>query len=215
MAVAFDAAGFKSNRSRLADIADGIAARTDWKTRDAMVQAVVAEVINEAGLLWALFEPYANKAIQVLLEDATRRRIALAAQNRLRSAPQPQPSSTDSPSGATTQADAAHPSPQPRGRKAPGFSSEEQHRAKAENNTKLVAGIINNKLDTFKINSRPIGDCTPEEGMAWYSSHQRDGRFVWLLCNSGVPAGHRFRDYLRPEEVEAMYVKAQEAGSNA
>ena len=203
LAAAFDAAGFRSSRARLDAIADQVVSASGWKTRDAMIQAVVAQVINDAGLLWALFEPHANSRIGVLLEDANQRRIA-------RNATKPRTSS-----GASADADTKHLPPQTAGgRKAPGPSPAERRKAQADNATKLVAGIIKSKLDTFKINGRPIGDCTPEEGMAWYSSHQRDGRFVWLLCNSGVPAGHRFRDYLKPQEADAMYARAVEHAGN-
>ena len=33
-------------------------------------------------------------------------------------------------------------------------------------------------------------------------------RFAWLLANAGVPVGHRVRDYLKPEEANALYDKA-------
>lgn len=62
-------------------------------------------------------------------------------------------------------------------------------------------------LDTFKINSRPIGDCTPEEANGWASSRERDARFVRLLT-ANLPPGQPIRKYRRAEDTQEIYERA-------
>lgn len=210
LAAALADAGYVPPKDRLAAIADQIFAEP-FRTRDAMHQAVIRKIVGDADLLWALLERYANAAIEVLLTEAMMR--ARAKREAAKS------SATSSSSGATSGMNITEPPSQMAGGSrgkaaaAAGFTSDEKLASQVAVN-EVVARVIT-KLDTFKINGRPIGDCTPEEILAWCASQKRNVRFAWLIANSGVPHGHRVREYLtNPEEIEAFYVRAQGEMSN-
>ena len=59
-------------KDRLAAIADQIYSEP-FRRRDDMHEAVIRKIVGDADLLWALFERYANAAIEVLLNDAMMR----------------------------------------------------------------------------------------------------------------------------------------------
>lgn len=64
------------------------------------------------------------------------------------------------------------------------------------------------KLDTFLVNARPIGDCTPEEAEGWAGSRERDARFVRLLI-SGLPPDRPIRESIKADEADSIYEKAE------
>jgi hypothetical protein len=64
-------------------------------------------------------------------------------------------------------------------------------------------------LNSFRINRRPIGECTVEEAREWAASHQRDAHFVFLLIH-GLPAQARIRDFRTAEEAAKFYKLALE-----
>lgn len=66
-----------------------------------------------------------------------------------------------------------------------------------------------NYLDTFLIHGEPIGDLTPEAVLARADLHERDARFMRLMA-SGVPHGHRIREFVTPEEAAERWRMAQE-----
>lgn len=63
-------------------------------------------------------------------------------------------------------------------------------------------------LDTFKINGRSIGDCTPEEAIRWAGARERDAAFVRMLT-ANLPAGRPIRDFRRPEDTQELYDRAR------
>lgn len=71
-----------------------------------------------------------------------------------------------------------------------------------------------NYLDSFLVNGEPIGDLTPETVLARADLHERDARFMRLLA-SGVPHGHRIREFVTPDEAEERWKMAQEAPPHA
>jgi len=68
------------------------------------------------------------------------------------------------------------------------------------------------KLDTFLVNGRPIGDCTPEEAEGWAGARERDARFVRLLI-SGLPPDRPIRESLKGNEADAIYGKSEQFGT--
>jgi hypothetical protein len=63
-------------------------------------------------------------------------------------------------------------------------------------------------LDTFKINGRSIGDCTPEEAIRWAGARERDAAFVRMLT-ANLPAGRPIREFRRPEDTQELYDRAR------
>jgi hypothetical protein len=66
-----------------------------------------------------------------------------------------------------------------------------------------------NYLDTFLVNGEPIGDLTPETVLARADLHERDARFMRLMA-SGVPHGHRIREFVTPQEAQERWHMAQQ-----
>ena len=70
------------------------------------------------------------------------------------------------------------------------------------------------KLDTFLINNRPIGDCTPAEALEWAKSRKRDLRFIEFVT-SGLPFDKPIRMFVKPNYADDMYARAQTEIANA
>jgi len=157
----------------------------DW---DGAKDALYRAVRNDAGLLWALFEPYRLQAVHKKLTEAA---AALRQQERetidlrLKEAAR---------SGHSR------------------FDNHGEHARSAgsrEAATNARAAVVQlTLLDTFKINGRPIGDCTPREANDWAASRERDARFVRLLT-ANLPESEPIRKYIRPEEVQHVYTMAE------
>lgn len=80
--------------------------------------------------------------------------------------------------------------------------------------TIIKTAIRLSKLDTFRINGRPIGDCTPEEAEGWAVSRERDARFVRALI-SGLPPGQPIRNTLKGDEADTIYEKSERFADQA
>jgi hypothetical protein len=183
--------GYISARDRLNGIADAALAASPRGLGEAR-QFVSDRVVNHADLLWELFsERWARIAIDLLLHDATKRKQA-ASQS----------------SGALGHADTRAAQPRQPGGPHPVGPSADQVREAREHAVRVLS-----KLDTFQINHRPIGDCTPQEALAWAESRQRDVRFVRLMVTN-LPPDQPIRRFIRPEEADELYVRAQMELSN-
>jgi hypothetical protein len=66
-----------------------------------------------------------------------------------------------------------------------------------------------NYLDSFLVHGEPIGDLTPEAVLARADLHERDARFMRLMA-SGVPQGHRIREFVTPDEAAERWRLAHE-----
>ena len=203
IAEAFEKVGFRSTQERLDDIADA-ALDLHPRTLDAARAYVLREVNGDAALLWTLFLRWHGPAADMLLQAcAARRRSKAEASRRADTNPGMPPGS-----GATEGQTTRSAPPQPTGDRnvaGPSYAAREEAR-------RAVAGVIS-KLDTFKINGRPIGDCTPEEAMGWRAARVRDARFVYLLAVN-LPPGRPIREFIRPEEAESFYARAMAENAN-
>jgi hypothetical protein len=180
--------GYISARDRLNGIADAALAANPRGLGEAR-QFVSDRVINHADLLWELFsERWARIAIDLLLHDATKRKQAAA---------------QSSGSGALGHADTRAAQPRQPGGPHPVGPSADQVREAREHAVRVLS-----KLDTFKVNGRPIGDCTANEALAWAESRQRDVRFVRLMVTN-LPPDQPIRRFVLPNEADDLYVRAQ------
>lgn len=66
-------------------------------------------------------------------------------------------------------------------------------------------------LDTFKINGKSLGDCTPAEANKWADKRATQARFVHLLTQN-LPPDEPIRKWRRPEDVDAAMEQAQQDG---
>lgn len=175
-------------QQRLDEIADAAFAAHP-RTLDACREFVLRNVVGQADLLWALFDRYQRQATDMLLAGA-------AARKREKS------------SGATTHTNTRDISPPTAGGpQSAGPTDEEKEAARG-----VVARVIS-KLDTFKINGRPIGDCTPTEASGWSDTKKREMRFIYLVT-SGLPPNLPIRQFIRPDEAEAFWEQAQRDDAN-
>jgi hypothetical protein len=74
----------------------------------------------------------------------------------------------------------------------------------ARRETIVKTALRLSKLDTFMVNGRPVGDCTPEEAEGWAASRERDAKFVRLLI-SGLPLSRPIRESITGEEADTTY----------
>jgi hypothetical protein len=191
LSVALRRAGYKPPGERLLEIAERALAEHP-RTNDLARVYIYGAVIEDAELLWEMFANWRGIAADVLLREVVRRRIA--ARQTI---------------GAKSSQTAIAAAPQGGGSSRPSV----QPSAAAKEEARVATAHVLSKLDTFRVNGKPIGDCTPEEALNWRASRVRDSRFVWLIC-AGIPAGHRIRDYIKPDDAEAFYQRAQEDVSN-
>lgn len=73
---------------------------------------------------------------------------------------------------------------------------------------RIATEIKLSRLDTFKINGRPIGECTAAEANGWASSRERDARFVRMLT-ANLPPGRPIKEFVRGEDADALYQRAE------
>ncbi len=189
IAQAMQAAGYSPAAERLRRIAETVlqAHERDWT---AARSEFVAKVQNDPELLWELFAPYRNQAIQSVLSAA-------AAKLRRDRTPREVPRQGGggghrAVDDQVTTAPAAPRSP------SAGLAA--------------VAAVTRQSLiDTFQLNGRPIGDATSREALSWAGARERDARFVRLLT-ANLPLDlpiRRFRS--DPDEVAALYAQAEAA----
>jgi hypothetical protein len=175
-----------SHRERLISV--GISAVTDNpRNWDGAKDALYKAVRNDADLLWALFEPYRLVAVQKLLTESAaklREQERRELDVRLKAARSGQ-------TGIDNRGVDARPAASPQ--------------SGMDARTNVVQLSL---LDTFKINGRAIGDCTPYEAKEWASARERDARFVRLLTTN-LPSNEPIRKYIRPEEVQNIYNLAE------
>lgn len=67
-----------------------------------------------------------------------------------------------------------------------------------------------NYLDEFLIHGEPIGDLTPETVLARADISERDACFMRLMA-SGVPHGHRIREFVTEDEAAERWKMARES----
>ena len=96
--------------------------------------------------------------------------------------------------------------------RASGLTIAGPSRAEMDEARHAVARVIS-KLDTFKVNGRPLGDCTAQEAMAWRASRVRDARFVYLAAVN-LPPDRPIRDFITAAEIERLYQQAQAETAN-
>lgn len=185
LAQAFKKAGIKSPQERLDEIADEAFA-SHPRTHEAARDYILTEVSKNLELTLAMFANWRRPAADMLLVAAATRSREMRAK-------------IDSDASLFTNAT------RNQTKRSVGFSPTQTEKDAAR---RWVAGVIS-KLDTFKINNRPIGDCTPEEALAWRDSRARDNRFVDLLVN-GLPPNLPIRQFIGAGEAEALYKQAQE-----
>jgi len=65
-------------------------------------------------------------------------------------------------------------------------------------------------LDWVVINGQKVGDLTPAEASIWADKHAVLTRFVRVLI-SGLPADRPIRNFVTPDEADAMYASAERA----
>jgi hypothetical protein len=189
LADAFARAGIKPASERLREIARAALA-SRHPTLDGARAEVLRKVSADAALLWALFERWQRPAVDLLLSE-------VAASLRAEKA--------DS-LGAKGLTPTNMGSPPAGGIAASGPSAAEVEAAR-----QTVARVLS-KLDFFKVNGRPIGDCTAQEVFAWSDHHARDVRFARALA-ANLPPDRPIRQFVRPEEADALYERiTQEMG---
>ena len=169
---------------RLRTLARAALLRTKGDISDAVAR-LDADIIkaNDIELERALTANFRHYALRALLNHNL---TDLREEGRLPEAPEPEPSATDWSRAETW----AH------------SRVKDMERREAERRR--------NYLNTFLVNGEPIGDLTPETVLARADLHLRDARFMRLLA-SGVPHGHRIRDFVTEEEAAERWKMAQEA----
>jgi hypothetical protein len=203
LAEALKSAGHRSSQEQLDAIADAAFAQHP-RTLDLARQYVLDAVRDDAALLWTLLERWHRPAADMLLQAAAARRRAkseatVAAKTNIRLPPA---------SGAKLDQDARNMPPQ----RASGLTIAGPSRAEMDEARHAVARVIS-KLDTFKVNGRPLGDCTAQEAMAWRASRVRDARFVYLAAVN-LPPDRPIRDFITAAEIERLYQQAQAETAN-
>jgi hypothetical protein len=188
---AFTNAGYRSAHERLRDIAIAALARHP-RTLEGARTAILAQVTTDAGLLWELFERWQRPALDLLIQS-------VAAELREQRA-----SAEKSGLGAKTSTKTNVASPPRAGTAGP--TSADREAARAD-----VVRVLS-KLDTFLINRCPIGDCTPEQALAWADSQSTQARYARMLA-SNLPPGRPIRQSITPAEANALWARVvKEAG---
>ncbi len=189
MKVAFEKAGFDGGDGDAADrlLAIGLEALGKHShDLDAARAYILAKIGRDGNLLWQLFQRWERPALDLLIGDVARNiREERAKRER------------DKGSGA-----------KPNGGPRTGPSAAEKQAARGE-----VVRVLS-RLDIERINNRPIGDCTPKEAIAWAGKHHIKVRFVQMLT-ANLPLTRPIREFIRPEEADAIYRRAEEEQDNA
>lgn len=158
--------------------------RRNW---DGAKDAVFKAVRGDAALLWALFEPYRNVAVQKLLTEASTE-VIKTERETLREV------------GGSSHVAAGGP--------IPVAAPTNSHAIRQGMNAVAQVARLS-MLDTFKVNGTPIGDITAQEANGWAASRERDVRFVRLLTQN-LPPDKPIREFVRADEADAAYERAQE-----
>jgi hypothetical protein len=208
-AKAFEDAGFvpADVRLRLAAIE---ALKTSPGSWDGAKDALYAAVRSDTALLWEMFAPYRSQAAHmVLAKAAAEMRESERAQRAERVVPGPSAPGHDECDSQMLDARRAETqNSSGRGKRNSGNQAAAAPSARA--GMDAVAAVTRlSLLDTFRINGRAIGDCTPEEAQRWATSRERDARFVRLLT-ANLPPGAPIRTYRRPEDTQAIYEQASQ-----
>lgn len=196
-----------AQRTRLLETAMQ-AVKTNPRNWDGAKDALYKAVKSDADLLWAMFEPYRVVAMQRLLTDAAA--LVRAQESKL----QPKLREVGGRVQASSRPGAperkpADTRPQSAGGQA-GCDNQKQN-APSRSGMDGRADVVRwSMLDSFPINGRKLGDCTPQEAEKWAGSRERDARFVKLVI-ANLPANEPIRKYRRPDEVDAMYEEASNA----
>lgn len=164
--------------------------RGSW---EGAVDVVFKAVRNDAALMWALFEPYRAVAVQRLLTEVAQ---DLRANEEVTKLVQAKPTGGQNESG-------------PYIASAPEGLSDNVRR-QIEARSKVAALSL---LDTFKINRKAIGDCTPKEAKEWAAKRERDARFVNLLTRN-LPPDEPIRKWVKPETVQEVWTQADQETVN-
>lgn len=188
---AFQAAGYEAPDDRLRAIARK-ALQDHPRSFDAVRDCVLHATRNDAALLWALFGRWQRPAIDLLISGVA---AGMRAERMLKS-------------GTTLSAE-TNPAPSPGsvGKQADAPTQPEREEARS-----AVVRVLS-KLDTFVINRRPIGDCTPEEAYAWADAQSRNARFARALA-SNLPPGIPIRRSITPAEANEMYARIEREMTN-
>jgi hypothetical protein len=155
--------------------------------RDALIKAVRAD----ASLMWELFAPYRNQALQAAL-------TAAATELRRQETPRREP---------------GH-----RGAGPPASDNPMNTARPAPISTAAICAVSGaaaaTLLDTFRVNGQPIGDLTVREATAWAGKRARDARFVRLLTDN-LPAGDVIRKWRTGDDAARMYAIAEDMSDAA
>jgi hypothetical protein len=150
--------------------------------RDALIKAVRAD----ASLIWELFAPYRNQALQAVL-------TAAATELRRQEMPRREP-----------------------GQRGAGHTLGGDHHAAARPTRISLDAIsavsrtaAASLLDTFQVNGMPLGDVTAREASKWAGARARDARFVRLMAEN-LPPNDPIRKWRTPEDATAAYALARE-----
>lgn len=207
-------AGYRPPSERLLDLAIEAWTLAHPQSRDQAMTHLKQAVIDDAELLWELFQNWWRPAAErTLLEAAVVIRERREAEKARKSVVKPDDASL----GANTKMDARTLQPSARGSgsfqplvtPSRGIAPTAEQKEEARS---FAARTIS-KLDTFKVNGRPIGDCTPTEALQYRDARARDNRFISMITQ-GVPANMRIKDCITPQEAEAFYQRAQEEPIN-
>jgi hypothetical protein len=218
LAEAFAHAGYRppiTHRERLrAMMRDAIRAGSGKgaASRDWFVAALVRE--EDPALLWELFAEVRGSVIAALFtetisemraaDDAKRERDAGKASDAV-----PRGQAQFAEPATAPAAGAIIGVPQGRSPVAPAAGAQQPSRLRYEASERTARASV---LRWFKISGKPIGDATGAEARAWLKHHQRDGRFVDLLCYS-VPDEITIGAMIPEDEADRLYKLATDAGN--
>lgn len=153
---------------------------------DSAKDAFYKAIRNDAALLWALFEPYRQVAVQKALTEA-------AAELREAERPQMVGAGQKICDGRDTSA--------PPNDIKPAMQA-------------VAAVAQQSLLNTFRVNGKPIGDLTPREVNRWAASRERDARFVRLLTQN-LPPDEPIRRFRSDTDAGELYERARQEVSDA
>ena len=216
LADAFGKAGYQAPTDRLR-ICALIAAQasTNW---DGKKDALYALVRHDAEMLWEMFASDRAKAAHALLTEAadeihTSRRVQETA------------------AASSAPGQSANANPRSTARRAPDISSGERGQSTSEHHVwsappsrstatmvdamvARAAVVQQSLLDTYKLDGKPIGDCTPTMANHWALKHERDARFIRLLT-AGLPEDTPIRVHRRAEDTQRLYDAAMRGSTVA
>lgn len=155
--------------------------------RDALLKAVRAD----AALMWELFAPYRNQALQAAL-------TAAATELRRQETPRREPGLRGAGLG---QPDGQRPHARPSPISAAAINA-------------VSGAAAASLLDTFRVNGQPLGDVTAREASKWAGARARDARFVRLMAEN-LPPDDPIRKWRTAEDATAAYALARETADAA